>query len=71
MFAALRDWRLRTAREAKVPAYVIANDATLRLIVEHRPQSLQELARIRGVGPSTLESHGSDILDVVAAEAER
>lgn len=63
---ALRDWRSRTAAEAKVPAYVVFTDATLVAIAESRPRDVPALAGIAGVGPVKLERYGPAVLDVLA-----
>ncbi len=66
LFEALRAWRRRTAESHNVPAYVILHDATLREIAARRPRSLDELARIPGIGARKLEAYGTPILEVVA-----
>jgi ATP-dependent DNA helicase RecQ len=53
-----------------VPPYVIFHDATLRAIADARPRSLQELARIQGVGAAKLERYGDAMLATVAAHLE-
>ena len=45
LFEALREWRLATAREADVPAYVVFTDATLTAIAEQVPTDAGGLAR--------------------------
>src|SRR5690242_3020939 len=50
LFEALREERRRLAAEAGVPPYVIFHDSTLREIAAVRPRSLDELARVNGVG---------------------
>jgi len=67
LFEALRALRAELAREQSVPAYVIFHDATLRAIAEQRPASLDELARIGGVGAAKLERYGRQVLAVVEA----
>ncbi|MFS0469041.1 ATP-dependent DNA helicase UvrD2, partial [Corynebacterium striatum] len=67
VFSALRAWRAKTAREAKVPAYVIFSDATLQAISEALPASEAELLDISGVGPSKLERYGAEVLQIIAA----
>ncbi|MBS0348404.1 MAG: DNA helicase RecQ [Proteobacteria bacterium] len=62
----LRAWRAATAKERNVPAYVIFHDATLRDIAHQRPDSIEELATISGVGDRKLEAYGDDILAVLA-----
>ena len=38
-------------------------DATIDAIVERRPQDLQALARVHGIGPVKLERYGAALLD--------
>lgn len=64
-FTALREWRKDAARSADVPAFVVFTDATLTAIAEARPSSLEELARLAGVGPSKLEKYGEAVLAVL------
>ena len=64
--ADLRAWRSARAREAGVPAYVIAHDALLAAIVEQRPETPAALRRIRGMGPAKLDQYGEEILAIVA-----
>ena len=59
---ALRQWRLETARSEEVPPYVIFHDATLAAIVEARPQTLDELATISGVGEHKLDRYGEAVI---------
>ena len=66
LFDRLRAWRTETARERNVPAYVILNDATLREIAIHRPQTLSALAEINGIGDRKLEAYGEALLGLVA-----
>lgn len=64
-FNALREWRKEVALSAEVPAFVVFTDATLTAIAEARPASLEELARLAGVGPSKLEKYGEAVLAVL------
>ena len=64
-FDALRQWRKDTALEADVPAFVVFTDATLTAIAEARPESLEQLAKLPGVGPSKLEKYGEAVLAVL------
>ena len=67
LFEKLREWRAAEAREQGVPAYIVFGDATLRGIAITRPDSLDELGTITGVGEKKLESYGQALLAVVAA----
>lgn len=61
----LKDYRLRESKSRNKPAYTIFTNETLNLIASQRPSSLRELESIKGVGPSTLEEHGTAILKIV------
>jgi ATP-dependent DNA helicase RecQ len=66
IFEALRQWRSEIARSHGVPAYVIFHDATLREIAMARPDSLEDLGHLNGVGVKKLESYGESILACIA-----
>jgi ATP-dependent DNA helicase RecQ len=63
----LRSWRLERSQEDAVPAYVVLHDATLRELAALRPQTLNELAGVKGFGPVKLERYGDDLLAMLAA----
>ena len=67
LFERLREWRAGEARDQGVPAYIVFGDATLRGIAITRPDSLEELASISGVGENKLAKYGDALLAVVAA----
>ena len=67
VFDALRDWRREVAREQGVPPYLIFHDATLAEIVQAGPETLEELAQVKGVGANKLALYGAAILDVLRA----
>jgi ATP-dependent DNA helicase RecQ len=68
-FAALREWRLRRAKEDGVPAYVVFHDTTLAEIAERAPTSRGELATVSGVGPAKLERYADEVLAALTAGA--
>ena len=70
LLSALKAKRRALAEAAKVPAYVVFNDRTLIEMAEKRPNSLDEMARINGVGAKKLERYGDDFLSVINGEAE-
>ena len=65
LVAALREWRLRAA-DGK-PAYTVAHNRTLEAIASSRPSTVEDLAQVKGVGPSFLERHGGAVLALIAA----
>jgi len=70
LFEALREWRLETAREADVPAFVVFTDATLTAIAEKVPRDVAALSRITGVGPAKLERYGAAVLSLLEEFSE-
>jgi ATP-dependent DNA helicase UvrD/PcrA len=65
LFKTLRDWRLRIAREADVPAYVVFDNRTLALIAAAKPITRAALLAIPGVGPTKLDRYAQDVLQIV------
>ncbi|TFW17071.1 DNA helicase RecQ [Duganella callida] len=66
IFDRLRSWRMGTAREHNVAAYIIFNDATLREIAKARPTALDDLRGISGVGEKKLASYGDEIVALIS-----
>jgi ATP-dependent DNA helicase RecQ len=69
LFEALRARRASLAKAQGVPPYVIFHDTTLIEIARRRPQSLDDLAGISGVGQAKLARYGDLFVDVVRAHA--
>ncbi|PKW26118.1 ATP-dependent DNA helicase UvrD2 [Phycicoccus duodecadis] len=65
LFETLREWRLATAKENDVPAFVVFTDATLTAIAERVPADRAALAGIAGVGPAKLDRYGDAVLEIV------
>ncbi|WP_428540853.1 DNA helicase RecQ [Profundibacter sp.] len=55
LLSALKAKRRALAEEARAPAYIIFNDRTLIEMAQTRPQTLDEMAHIGGVGAKKLE----------------
>ncbi|SBS76711.1 ATP-dependent DNA helicase UvrD2 [uncultured Mycobacterium sp.] len=67
LLSQLKDWRLRTAKELKVPAYVVFTDNTLIAIAESLPADDAALVAIPGIGARKLEQFGPGVLELVRA----
>ncbi|WP_371587970.1 DNA helicase RecQ [Pseudoruegeria sp. SK021] len=65
LLSSLKAKRRALAEAANVPAYVIFNDRTLIEMVEQRPQDLDAMSRISGVGAKKLERYGAVFLDAL------
>jgi DNA helicase-2/ATP-dependent DNA helicase PcrA len=65
LFERLREWRIRVATVAKVPAYVVFTDATLTALAERKPSGTEQLIEIAGIGPRKLGLYGAAVLALV------
>lgn len=70
LLSALKAKRRSYAEQQSVPAYIIFNDKTLIEMAETRPQNMDDMAGIGGVGAKKLESYGAGFLEVINGEAE-
>lgn len=61
----LKEKRMALAKEQGVPPYVIFHDSTLLEMVNRKPQSLTDMAKISGVGQAKLERYGDAFLEVL------
>jgi len=66
LFEELRRWRAEVAKRQGGPAFIVFGDASLKEIARQRPTDLRSLSKVKGVGPSKLDSYGDDVLEVVA-----
>ena len=67
LWEALRTRRSELAKAQSVPPYVIFHDSTLREMVHHRPHTLEDFARLSGVGETKLSRYGDEFLEVIGA----
>jgi ATP-dependent DNA helicase RecQ len=67
LYNALRELRRKLADEQAVPAYIIFHDKTLQEMARLRPQKLQDMQFISGVGEQKLKRYGQTFLDEIKA----
>lgn len=65
LFELLREHRLELAEEKGVPPYIIFHDSTLEEMAKTRPESLERMQYISGVGEQKLKKFGQSFLDVI------
>ncbi|WP_282027661.1 DNA helicase RecQ [Ruegeria faecimaris] len=70
LLSALKAKRRALAESARVPAYVIFPDRTLIEMAETRPATLDDMARISGIGAKKLERYGATFLEVLTGAVE-
>ena len=64
-FERLRAARMLLAKEHRVPAYVICHDRVLADIATRRPRTVEELAKVPGMGPARLSQFGEAFLEAI------
>ncbi len=65
LYNALRELRTQLASDAGLPPYVICHDRTLIELAEKRPQTLDALHDITGLGDRKIARYGDAMLEVV------
>jgi len=65
LFNALRDQRTAIAKEHGVPPYIIFHDSTLQEMANTRPDSLDAMRYISGVGEQKLKKYGREFLTII------
>lgn len=66
LFNHLRSVRMELAQQAGVPPFVIFHDKTLVEMAIHKPQNLDDMGKIHGVGISKCERYGSLFIEEIA-----
>lgn len=61
----LRSWRLDMAETMGVPSYCVLNQNALVGICNYLPTSEKELGKISGVGKTTIQKYGKEIIETV------
>jgi len=62
LFESLRALRKRLSEAAGVPAYVVFNDATLADMVALKPDDVEQMRQVSGVGQAKLDRYGEEFL---------
>ena len=58
----LKRWRMECARTRRVPVYMVCPDRTLEHLARERPETLEALADIYGLGAAKIDNFGEEIL---------
>lgn len=67
----LIEWREEVAERADRPPSTVLQDAVLMEVAKRRPQSLERLEQIRGLGQATLHRRGKSLVEAVERGSER
>jgi ATP-dependent DNA helicase RecQ len=70
LWLVLKAKRMELAKEQGVPPYVIFHDSTLLEILNQKPQTLDEMGRISGIGQAKLARYGDAFLQEIAGATD-
>ena len=65
LFNELKKIRLSFARDENMPPYIIFNDKTLIEMVNNKPETLEDMSEISGVGEHKLKKYGLTFLNAI------
>ncbi|WP_339659210.1 DNA helicase RecQ [uncultured Polaribacter sp.] len=65
LFTELKKIRLSISKEENMPAYIIFNDKTLKLMSISQPTTENEFLAISGVGMNKMEKYGEEFMNVI------
>ena len=65
LYLELKALRSRLAAEAKVPAFVVFSDMTLRDMCKKMPVTEAELLCVSGIGEAKLRKYGDEVLRLI------
>ena len=64
---ALRTWRKDKSNELQQPEFMIFPNATLQALAKGKPRSMNELEKIKGMGPAKITRYGDDLMAILNA----
>lgn len=62
IFEAFKIWRQTKANDLNLPAYMICNNSELISLVKTRPDSIDQLVKIKGFGDQKIAKFGDEII---------
>ena len=65
IYTILRQWRQDKATQLNVPSYVVAHNTELITIAKLKPQTLDDLIKIKGFGGQKVSKFGDEIINVL------
>lgn len=65
LFDVLKELRMRLAKEAGIPAYVVFSNATLTDMAKKKPKNMSEFKKVSGVGEIKASWYGKAFLDEI------
>lgn len=66
LWQALRGWRLATAKERNVSAFIVMFNSTLRELWQRKPSTVDGLRQIEKMGTRKVELYGDALLEIIS-----
>lgn len=65
LFETLRELRSKLAKQSRTKPFKIFPDRTLEELIEYKPQTIEDMQGIYGVGPKRLKKYGQILIDAI------
>lgn len=65
LVARLKEWRSERARQLRVPAYMVFPDRTLEHLAQRKPDNLESLKDVYGLGEAKINRFGAELLQAL------
>jgi superfamily II DNA helicase RecQ len=65
IFTALKEWRLDQANELGIPAYMVCSNAELVTVVKMKPETKEDILKLKGFGEHKTGKIGDDIIAIL------
>ena len=62
IYEQLKELRLEIAQENNIAPYMVLHDKSLKQMAKHRPETMEELAKLHGWGEKRLEAYGAEFV---------
>jgi len=63
LFKSLKGWRMEKAKQEGIPPFIVLKDEQLIEIIKTKPESLESLKNINGIGDKKAQKYGQEILN--------
>jgi len=71
LFMKLKTWRNDLAKSESVPAHIILHDAHLMTLVKIRPETAEDIQKLKGISLRKVEKYTDAILDFFRREGKK
>ena len=69
IYGMLKEWRLKEAKRIGIPAFRLFSNRTLNQMASDLPRDEKGLMAIHGIGPTSMNKYGKQILEIITRES--